>query len=689
MKQKMANLKKTLVNREISWLSFNERVLQEAANPEVPLIERLKFIGIFSSNQDEFFRVRVGTLQRMLKAKIKAKSELGATPKKILNEIHQTVVKQRVEFDRIFAELYAALEREKIYVVNEKQLNEPQHEFIENYFQQQVRPKLVPIMLNTVPQFPYLENQVIYLAIDLKQKKGCGHQYALIEVPANLLTRFVVLPSDKGARYVMMLDDVIRLGLTKIFAVFDFESIDAYTVKLTRDAELDIEDDVTLSLLEKVSESVRKRVRGEPVRFVYDREIPVHLLNYILEKNRLLEFDNLIAGGRYHNARDFMKFPNIADSELKYVRPQPLKNAHIEKYKSMFEAIRRRDILLHFPYNSFHYTVDLLREAAIDPKVVSISMTLYRVARNSNVVNTLVNAIRNGKKVNVLLELKARFDEEANIYWTQTLEKEGARLIEGVPGLKVHAKLCLITRREGRRLVRYAMIGTGNFNEETASIYSDHALFTANRQITDEVDKVFSFLKNNYKTFTYRHLIVSPFQMRKRFMKMIKNEIKNAKAGKEAFIYIKLNSLVDHHMIYRLYEASQAGVKIRMIIRGICSLVPAIPGMSDNIEATSIVDKYLEHSRVFIFCNDGNELFYLSSADWMVRNLDHRVEVAVPIYDHHVRKELREFMNLQFNDTKKARIINEAQDNQFKINDASQKEGRSQIEIYEYLKNAN
>jgi polyphosphate kinase len=675
------------INREVSWLSFNERVLQEAADPTVPLIERLKFLGIFSSNLDEFFRVRVGTLQRVLRAKIKAKAVLGSSPKKILNEIHAIVLRQRKRFDKVFAQLYKELEKEKIFIINETQMDERQMEFVRDYFKEEVRPFLVPIMLDSVQQFPYLKNQAIYLAIYLSKSGDLKDvKYALIELPADVLPRFIVLPRIDDMKFIIMLDDVIRYGLKDIFSIFDYDRFDAYTIKLTRDAELDIEDDITQSLLEKISKSVKRRVMGTPVRFVYDREIPGDLLEFILEKINLKTFDNLISGGRYHNARDFIKFPNVGTKMLENKPARPIPHPAFGR-SSLFAAIREKDVLLHFPYQSFQYTVDLLREAAIDPKVKSISMTLYRVAKNSNVINALIMAIRNGKSVTALLELQARFDEEANIYWTQRLEEEDAHLIQGVSGLKVHAKLCLITREENGKLVRYAIIGTGNFNEETAEIYSDHSLLTCNKHITREVEKVFDFLANNYKTYNYNHLVVSPFYMRKHFIKLIKNEIKNAQSGKKSYIYAKMNSLVDPQMVDKLYEASVAGVKIRMIIRGICSLVPGVKGLSENIEVTSIVDKYLEHSRIFIFCNNDEPLFFISSADWMVRNLDNRVEVATPIYDKSVQKELTRFMEIQFADNTKSRIINENQDNQYKKT-GEERIGRAQDDIHSYLKNA-
>lgn len=676
------------VNREISWLSFNARVLQEAADPSTPLIERLRFLGIFSSNLDEFFRVRVGSLKRMITAGVKAKAAFGGSPKKILKEIHDIVLVQRARFDYIFPEVYKELGKKQIFVINEKDLTADQADFVRSYFRREVRPRLVPIMLDSQIEFPYLRNQVIYLAIHLSKKDDPkSTRYALIEVPADILPRFIALPETGRKKYIIMLDDIIRFGLSEIFAIFDHDTAVAYTIKLTRDAELDIEDDITKSAFEKISKSIKQRITGQPVRFVYDRNMPKDLLNLVLGELNLLDFDNVISGGRYHNAKDFIGFPRIGDAELSYDKCAPIRHPQIERHSSLFKAIREGDILLHYPYHSFDHTLDLLREAAIDPKVTAIKMTLYRVASNSNIVNALVNAIRNGKEVSVLIELKARFDEEANIHWTKTLEEAGAHLLDSVPGLKVHAKLCLITRREGKKSAKYAVISTGNFNESTARIYSDHSLLTSEKNVTYEVDRVFRFLENNYKTYTYKHLIVSPFYMRKRFTKFIKNEIKNAQAGKPAYIDIKVNSLVDETMIDWLYQASQAGVKIRMIVRGICSLVPGVKGKSENIEVISIVDKYLEHSRLFVFRNNGDEQYFLSSADWMIRNLDNRVEVATPVYDKKIQAELRTFFDIQWRDNSKARIINQAQDNTMRENNGAAK-SRAQVEIYDYLKSA-
>lgn len=677
-------MKIKFINREISWLSFNHRVLQEAMDKSVPLLERLKFLGIFSSNLDEFYRVRVATHQRMLLAGVNNK--IIGNPKHILREIQKNVFRLRDQFDATFSDVLKRLEQEGVYMINEHQLNDEHCDFVTRYFQEKVRPLLVPIMLDYLPKFPYLENQLIYLAVRLlKSGDKQDVRYALIEIP-NRLPRFIELPAKDNKHYVIMLDDVIRYGLADIFSMLNYNTFKAYTIKMTRDAEFDISDDITKSFYEKIAKSIKDREKGQVVRFVYDRTMLEDLLKFILEGNHLKKLENVIPGGRYHNARDFISFPTMGLDRLLYSPIKTLAHPALKPRTSIFDDIRKKDILLHYPYQSYQYITDLLRESAIDPKVKSIKITLYRVAKNSNVVNALINAIRNGKSVTVLIELQARFDEAANIHWVKELSKEGARILEGVPGLKVHAKLCQITRIENDKKVYYSYISTGNFNESTARIYSDHGFLTAHKAISNEVHKVFEFLENNYKTFNYRHLLVSPFYMRNKLKKLIKAEIKNARVGKRAFIYLKLNHLVDTEMISKLVLASQAGVKIRLLIRGICSLVPGIPGQSENIKVYSIVDKFLEHSRILWFCNDSNDLFYLSSADWMIRNLDNRIEVATPIYDADVKNELKEFMNVQFRDNVKSRIISESLDNSYKKSKSGDKTHRAQAEQYEVLK---
>jgi polyphosphate kinase len=595
------------------------------------------------------------------------------------------VLAQRDRFDSIFAGVRAGLEQANVHIIDERKLGAAQRAHVLAYFDENVRPTLVPIILDSLPEFPYLNNGAIYLAVRLTHRQAEGRpRNALIELTESL-PRFLVLPPVGDKKYVMMLDDVVRLGMKDIFGIFDIENADAYTIKLSRDAELDIDDDVTSSMIEKIAKSLKKRTEGLPVRFVYDRDMPKDLLDFILRKADLRKLENVIAGGRYHNARDFVAFPNVGGPALEYEPQPPLRHPALKGSRSVMAVVRNSDVLIHLPYQSFDHVIDLLREAAIDPRVRAISMTLYRVARDSRVVNALISAIRNGKKVTVQLEVQARFDEEANIYWTRRLEEEGARLIGGVPGLKVHAKLALITRKEEGKLVDYAMVGTGNFNESTARVYADHILMTADRRITEEVRKVFSFLETNYRTHRYHQMIVSPFDMRSRFQRLIQREAKNALAGLPAGIDAKLNSLVDLEMIEQLYEASRAGVKIRLIVRGICSLVPGIPGTSENIEVISIVDRYLEHSRIFFFANGGAERCFISSADWMTRNLDYRVEVATPVLDPALREELRYYFNLQLRDTCKARVIDEARRNEYR---RGSRNHRAQVDTYRWLSRA-
>jgi polyphosphate kinase len=674
------------INRELSWLSFNERVLQEAEDENVPLIERVKFLGIFSSNMDEFFRVRVATLKRMGSLTEKQKKVFGGNPVKVLHQIQQIVIKQRHKFDATYTNILRELAGEKIYIINEKELSREQGEFVRSYFQRKVRPTLVPIMLNYAPEFPMLRDQTIYLAIILS-KKGSSEskRYALIELPIETAPRFLVLPGDDG-QFIILQDDVIRYCLDEVFSIFNVDTFEAYTLKVTRDAELAMDDDLSESMLQKITKSLKQRKKGRPVRFIYDEEMPLDLLKYFVRKLHLHKNDNLIPGARYHNFKDFMGFPKIGGPHMQYPARPPLPHKYISSHKqNLFSLIASKDLLLHYPYHSFDHVIDLLRESAIDPEVVSIRITLYRLAENSNIINALINAIKNGKQVTAIMELQARFDEEANIYWANLLREEGAKVIFGAPGLKIHAKLCLITRREKRKTARYAYISTGNFNENTARLYSDHALITANEQIAQEVGNIFNFFDNNYKSTTYRHLLVSPFYMRSELLGLIDREMRNARLGKPAYMFLKLNSLVDEGMIEKLYDASRAGVFIRLIVRGICSLKPGVKNMSENIEAISLVDKYLEHSRIFLFANGGNEKVFISSGDWMTRNLDHRIEVACPIYEPEIQDELKEFLRLQWEDNAKARIIDKEQKNEYRPSEG-QLQIRAQEDIYNWLK---
>ncbi len=679
----MAKMK--FVNREISWLSFNERVLQEANDPSVPLIERIRFLGIFSNNRDEFFRVRVATLERLSDLGKSGKSHLGYDPEDILSQIQEIVLNQERSFGKIYRYLRKELEKHDIHIIAEDKLNPEQGEFVKAYFDKEVRGTLVPIMISKKQSLPKLKDNAIYLAVKLSSKDKKQPIYSIIEIPSLVLPRFLVLPNADGKKYVMLLDDILRYNLEQIYHIFEFTSFEAYTFKITRDAELDIDDDLSTSWIEKLASSLKERKTGDPVRFVYDEKMPNDLLSILLSKLGVKNMDHLSPGARYHNFKDFMDFPDVGAKNLRNKKLPPSKHAYLESSKSILEAILKRDILLSYPYQSFSYVIDLLREAAIDPKVTRIQINLYRVAKRSKIINALINAVRNGKEVNVVLELTARFDEENNIKWSRKLEEEGVRIIHGVPGLKVHSKLILIDKKsKNGKLQQIAHIGTGNFHEGTAKLYGDYSLLTSDSKITTEVGKLFEFFEVNYKRTLYRHLVVSPFNVRRRLNLLINNEIRNAKNGKKAKITLKLNNLVDEILIKKLYEASNAGVKIKLIIRGICSLVPDVKGQSENIEAYSIVDRFLEHARVMVFHNNGDSVYLLGSADWMTRNLDNRVEVLVPVYDKAIQEEIQLMIDMQMKDNVKRRYIDKKLSNKYvRTNGAP---FRSQIEQYKYFK---
>ncbi len=679
--------KQKITNRELSWLSFNERVLQEAQDKEhVPLIERIKFLGIFSNNLDEFFKVRVATIKRMIDIQQGKQKVEGERPQKLLNKIQKKVLKLQNTFETIYQGILRELEQENIFILNEKELTPDQESFVRRYFRSKIRSVISPIMLNNIGSFPYLKEKNLYLAVKLSHSdKSINDEFALIELPSGSIPRFIELPSESDRKFIILMEDVIRYSLDDIFAIFHFDKLEAWTIKLTRDAELDMDNDVSQSFLEKISKSLMGRKTGQPVRFVYDNGIAEDLLGHIINALQLDEDNNLIPGGRYHNFKDFMGFPNIGREELHYEKTKPVWHKDIMTNESILAVMKKKDFMLHIPYQDFNIFIRLLQEASIDPYVTEISMTVYRVASNSKVINALMNACRNGKKVNVIIELQARFDEESNIYWSRKLEEVGANIYFGIPGLKVHAKLLCITRKENTKLSNYACVSTGNFHEGTAMVYADDILFTANRRITNEVYKVFNFFEHTYKNKVYRHLIESPLFMRRKFYRLIDNEITNAKNGLKAEITLKINNLVDKEIIYKLYQANNAGVKIKLIIRGICSLIPGVEGMSENITAVSIVDKFLEHSRIIVFHNNGDRLYFISSADWMTRNLDRRIEIACPIYDEEIKSELQEMIDIQLKDNVKARVINSHQDNEY-IKDNNKEEIRSQFKIYEYFK---
>lgn len=673
-----------IINRDLSWLSFNERVLQEAEDESVPLIERFRFLGIFSNNLDEFFRIRVAANKRLVEAKIKSIEHEEDSPKEILKKITKKTIQLQQHFEEVYQTLFKELEKEHIFFINEKNILDEHVTFINSYFEDVVRPTLVPIMLHKKNPFPKLKGKSIYFAIKLTQPNN-SVDFSIMEIPSLVLPRFITLPDINEKKYIILLDDIIRYKLDSIFAIFNYKKIEAFTVKVTLDAELDIDQDISQNILDKISKSLKSRKTAQPVRFVYDETIPEDLLAYILSRNKSHKGDSIIPGGRYHNFKDFIDFPNVGGKHLRAEKLHPYKHRDLINKMSVFAEIDKKDILLNYPYQSFNHLIDLLREAAIDPKVTSIKINLYRVAKNSKVINALINAAKNGKSVTVVIELRARFDEEANINWSTKLMDEGIHVIFGFPDLKVHSKLILITRKDSSKTTRYAHVGTGNFHEINAAIYCDTSLLTKDPKITEEVNKVFQLFKNSLERPTFKHLIVSPFNTRRRLNLLIDNEIKNAKLGKPAYMLIKLNNLVDNEMIKKLYQASNAGVKIQLIIRGICSLVPGLKGFSENIEVISIIDRFLEHSRLLIFCNGGDELYYLSSADWMSRNIDRRIEVGCPIYDKSLQKNIKDMLTIQLADNTKARLITKSQDNAYKkLN--TKKPKRSQIELYNYFK---
>ncbi|EJU9866172.1 polyphosphate kinase 1 [Vibrio vulnificus] len=677
---------KFYIEKELSWLSFNERVLQEAADKTVPLIERIRFLGIFSNNLDEFYKVRFSDVKR----RILINREQGGNDisKHLLSKMQSKALKLNERFDELYNELIRDMARRHIFLVNESQLDEAQQKWIVKYFRKEVLPHITPLMLtDEIDVLQFLKDEYAYIAVELKKQEQS--KYALLEIPTDHLPRFIMVPEQKGKRKktIILLDNIIRFCLNDIFGgFFDYEELNGYAMKMTRDAEYDLRHEVEYSLLEQMSEGLSQRLTALPVRFVYERDMPEDMLKYLCYKLKISHYDSLIPGGRYHNFKDFIAFPNVGRDYLENKPLPPLACADFEGYANAFDAIRNQDILLHYPYHSFEHITELVRQASFDPKVVSIKINVYRVAKNSRLMNSLIDAVHNGKRVTVVVELQARFDEEANIEWSKRLTDAGVHVIFGVPGTKIHAKLLLITRREEEGFMRYAHIGTGNFHERTARVYTDFSLLTADQELAAEVRGVFSYIMNPFQPVRFRHLIVSPRNSRSQLYRLVDNEIANAQAGKKAAITLKVNNLVDKGLISRLYEASSAGVKIRMIIRGMCSLVPGLEGLSDNIEIISIIDRFLEHPRILVVHNDGEPLVYISSADWMERNIDNRIEVMSPVRDPRIKQRIIDILNIQFTDTVKARRIDKEMSNNY-VERGNRKKIRSQIAIYDYLKN--
>lgn len=685
IKKRLADLLDSdlFIPRELSWLSFNARVLQEAADESVPLIERLRYLGIFSNNADEFFRVRVAEVRRLIAV---SSGENRQQSKDLLLAIQKRVVELQAEFDRIYRDVMRRLAENRIYLINERQLDNTQSAFVQSYFTETVLPELEPILLRDGHAIPPLNDESIYLAVDIKS--GDAFHSAVVGVPTDRLARFVEIPrrKEKGGTVFIVLDNIMRACLPQMFrGVIPIDSAEAYCFKFSRDAELAIDTGITQSLIDKVALSLKQRRKADTVRMVYDGKMPQRLLDHLCNRFGFGKYDSLIAGGRYHNSKDFMKFPNVGPRYLEFKPLPPVRIARLDSHTSIFDAIRAKDVFLYYPYHPFDYAIDLLKTAALDLNVTRIKICLYRVARDSRVIDALVNAVQNGKKVLAVVELAARFDEQANINWAQRLTENGIDVIFGIPGLKVHSKLLLIERREGSASRYYSHIGSGNFNEKTARLYTDFSLITYDQNIGKDVHNVFEFLQFNYLQPNYRLLLVAPHSARSGLMDLIDNEIANARSGYRASMLLKCNNLVDKKLVMKLYEASQAGVEIQLIVRGMCSLLAGVKEISENIEAISIVDRYLEHARVYVFYNRGTPRYLIGSADLMTRNLDYRVEVLCPIIDPDAQRTIQDILDQQWHDNVRARILDKDQTNAYVRGKKKATRIRSQESIHGYL----
>ena len=683
-------MKPEFIPRDISWLSFNARVLQEANDKTVTLKDRIRFLGIFSNNLDEFFRVRVATLKRMVELIDKNKKsniDIVESPQIILDEIQRVVLKQQSEFARIWSNINKELIKRKVLIINERKLNAVQKEFVKDYFDNVVRPYIIPLMIENLPELPYLRDKSLYLAIVMKNKQDAYQEkFALIEIPSRSIGRFVILPSAPGTKSIILLEDIVKFNLPIIFSHFKFNKFDAHVFKITKDAEIDLDQEVGINFVEKISKGIKNRRKGKPVRFVYDKDMNAELLEFLIQKLHLSRKSSIIPGGHIHNFKHFMDFPDVLVE--KEERSKPFAHPAFRNKTQIAEVILKKDVMLHFPYHSYDPVIDMLREAAMDDNVSSIKITAYRLASNSKVINALINAARNGKAVTVFLELKARFDEEANLEWKTLMEEEGVNVLVGIPNVKVHAKICVIQKKIANKLIQYGFISTGNLNEKTARIYADHCLLTANKSLLMEVNKVFTYLSNwqlgDKPIEKTKNLLLSPINMRNSIIELINNEIKFAKQGKPAKIIIKSNSISDQLLLDHLYAALKAGVEVHLIIRGILTLKRRTIKSNENLNAISLVDQYLEHARVMIFHNNGKEKVYISSADWMVRNLDHRIEVAAPILDEKIKRELIDIINIQLKDNQKARILDTELSNKY-VPSVGKKKVKSQVETHHYL----
>ncbi len=672
--------------KELSWLSFNERVLQEAMDHTVPVVERMRFLGIYSSNLDEFFKVKIAALKRQVVIDEDNKDDSGA--KDVLKKALNKVKELNDVFDSTYSAILDELATHNIYLRDENEITEEQKKWVLSYFKANVLKHISPVILNdTINLVSFLKDKYTYLLVRMTHKNHKNSVYGLIEIPTDKVPRFIQIPvvGDKKEKVLIILDNVIRIGLDLIFkSFFDYDQISAFSVKMNRDAEYDLTSQMDRSFVENMSQSLKQRLIAMPVRFAYDKKMPKEMVKFIVNKLSMQDFDSVMQGGRYHNFKDFISFPNIGREYLENSKLPELNSSAFDAADNAFEAISKNDILLYYPYHSFRYFTEMLRQASYDPAVTAIKINIYRVASKSRVISSLIDAANNGKHVTVVVELKARFDEENNIKWASRLTEAGVKVLFGMASLKIHSKLCLVTRMENGTLKRYAHIGTGNFNEKTAKIYTDFALFTKKEELTKEVENVFNFIEYPYIKPNFKQLLVSPINARRKINDMIDNEINNAKGGFTGRILLKINNLVDKDLIKKLYEASKAGVNIDMIVRGMCSLRPGIKGLSENIHVISIVDRFLEHPRVMYFYNNGNPKMFISSADWMTRNLDYRIEVGTPILSPELKERIFDILNIQFQDTMKARIIDSDSKNEY-VKRGKKKKIRSQIAIYDYL----
>ena len=648
------------VERDVSWMHFNHRILQEAEKEYVPLLERLSFLGIYSNNLDEFFRVRVASLSRIADDKNVNKNTYKKI-KKCLKTINQLNAQFSKEYTEAVSRVESELTKHGIRMLNETQLNDDQKQFLKNFFYEELNGAVNPIWLNQVDEITSLEDNRIYLIVEKRDIDSDKPKYAIVKIPDRTYGRWIKIPSSDSYSNIMYLDDVVRFCLPYVFIGMKESTYKAYSFKFTKDAEMEIDNEADYGTMEKIAAGVNSRKRGEAVRVVYDGEMPKEMLKKIRERLNVKELDTSLAGGRYQNHKDLMSFPDCGHTELRYPKWRHLMKPEFLSTRSIFDAIREKDRFIHVPYHSFNGYIRLLREAAIKPEVKSIKTTLYRLAKDSKVVKALIAAARNGKKVTAVVELLARFDEESNIKWSKRMQEEGVNVIFGVEGLKIHSKLLLIETKKGN----LACIGTGNFHEGNAKVYTDYLMMTARPRIVNEVTKVFDFINRPFNPIRFQELLVSPNSMKSRLLRMLDNEIKNAKEGREAWVKLKINHITDVDMVKKLYEASQAGVRIDIVIRGNCSLVPNVPKISENIHCVGIIDRYLEHARILIFCNGGKNKYYLGSADWMPRNLINRIEVYTPVYDADIQADLLRTIEYGLKDTKNGRIIDGIGTNNF------------------------